>query len=452
MKSFIYKIIRFSAALERSRKRRLTESGTFIFYCLILLAVVGGNTNQNMTYQVFAFVLSLFIVSIIYSRFFRFRFQAVRILPKFATVGITIKYRVIIHNKTNQTQTHLKLLENFVDPRPTLSEFLEITEPQENKRNTLDRYLGYYRWLWLMERKQKGTAKTIDIPTLLPNSKTEVMGEITPTYRGVIRLAGLTVTQPDPFNIFNAAVSIALPQTLLVLPKLYKLPPIQLPGSRKYQSGGVALASSVGDAEEFRSLREYRPGDSPRKIHWKSWAKVGKPIVKEEQDEFFVRHALILDTFQQQLKYSDILDEAIAIAASLACEVQTQESLLDLMFVGHEAYCFTFGRGISYTEKMLEILASVISCQDKNFDSLIPVITEKISLLSGCICIFLDWDNSRQNLVNYLTKVGVDVLVLILTYPEKASLNNFDFSSMQSDRVTFRVLKLGNMQEELMKI
>jgi hypothetical protein len=88
-----------------------------------------------------------------------------------------------------------------------------------------------------------------------------------------------------------------LPASVLILPKRYAITPIALPGNRSYQSDGVALASSVGDSEEFRALRDYRPGDSPRKIHWKSWAKVGKPIFKEEQDEFFVRHALILDTF-----------------------------------------------------------------------------------------------------------------------------------------------------------
>jgi uncharacterized protein (DUF58 family) len=57
------------------------------------------------------------------------------------------------------------------------------------------------------------------------------------------------------------------------------------------------MASNIGQSEEFVSLREYRRGDPPRHIHWRSWAKAGKPIVKEFEDEFFVRHALVLDTF-----------------------------------------------------------------------------------------------------------------------------------------------------------
>jgi hypothetical protein len=53
---------------------------------------------------------------------------------------------------------------------------------------------------------------------------------------------------------------------LIVLPRRYPLPPIALPGGMKYQQGGVAMASHIGQSEEFVSLREYRHGDPPRHI------------------------------------------------------------------------------------------------------------------------------------------------------------------------------------------
>lgn len=449
MKRFFYKIFRFIYAVNLWRKKRLTNTGLIVLCCTVPTAFVGSG-NQTLTYQIFTFLSSILGISIIFSRFFPFRCNAVRVLPKFATVGITVKYRILVHNKTSQSQTHLKLWENFADSRPTFQEFIETPEPSEEQRNSFDRYSGYYRWLSLTYRKQCATAKTINLPLLSPNSKTEVFGEITPSCRGVIRLKGLTVTRADPFGLWNACQTISLPQSMLILPKLYQLPQIQLPGSRKYQSGGVTLTSSVGDSEEFRSLRDYRAGDSLRKIHWKSWAKTGKPIVKEEQDEFFVRHALILDTFQS-VKYSELLEEAISIAASLAYEVQTQESLLDLMFVVQEAYCFTFGRGLSSTEKMLEILASISACQDKVFDSLISVVMDKISLLSGCICIFLCWDEPRKKLVNYLRSRGIHTLVLIIT-ERHTELDSLNLGLIKDNLTSCHILKLGKIQEELMKL
>ncbi len=77
--------------------------------------------------------------------------------------------------------------------------------------------------------------------------------------------------------------------------------------------------------------------------------------MKEFEDEFFVRHALVLDTFDEEPN-SELLEEAVSVAASFACTALTQESLLDLLFVGNQSYCFTAGRGLGYADQMLEIL------------------------------------------------------------------------------------------------
>jgi hypothetical protein len=170
----------------------------------------------------------------------------------------------------------------------------------------------------------------------------------------------------------------------------------------------------VGESEEFISMRDYRPGDPLRRIHWKSWAKVGKPVVKEYQDEFFVRHALILDTFHKT-GHSPAFEGAVSIAASYACTIQTQESLLDLMFVGTQAYCFTAGRGLAHTDQFLEILASVMPCTDGGFAQLTPLVLSRTHLLSGCICVFIAWDDERKQLINYLKGVGIPVIVYVIT-------------------------------------
>src|SRR6185436_5709140 len=134
--------------------------------------------------------------------------------------------------------------------------------------------------------------------------------------------------------------------------------PFTLPGSRRYQQGGVALASSVGDSEEFVGLRDYRPGDPLQRIHWKSFVRAAKPVVREYQDEYFERHALVIDTFA---KGGDerLLEEVVSIAASFAYTIETRECLLDLMFVGAHAYSYTAGRGQLSPGGLLEILAGV---------------------------------------------------------------------------------------------
>ena len=450
MKRVIYNIYRFTYTAKKWFSRRFTISGRVVLLCLAASAVVGLDTRQTMAYQAFTFLLAIVVIAMVSSLFFRCHLSAIRILPRFGTVGITLAYRIVVENRTGKPQSGLIIFENLEDPCPSFHEFVATPEPAGKKRNPFDRAFGYYRWLWLISKKQRAAARAVTMPPLQPNSETEVHIEIKPLRRGVVHLTGLTVARPDPFGFFNACVTVSLPQSFLVLPKRYDLPPVGLSGTRRYQSGGVALASTVGDSEEFISMRDYRPGDPLRKIHWKSWAKTGKPVVKEYQDEFFVRHALILDTFQKT-EYSDILEEAVSIAASFACEIQTQESLLDLMFVGLEAYCFTSGRGLAHTDKMLEILASVVGCRDKTFEYLTPLVIGRASMLSGCICVFLRWDEERRKLIDYLKALGIPVLVLVVTDPEGRN-DDYDPGKMPDKGKNFHLLKSGEIQEGLMTL
>jgi uncharacterized protein (DUF58 family) len=272
---------------------------------------------------------------------------------------------------------------------------------------------------------------------------------LTPQRRGAFRFASVTVARSDPFGIFRAFIKVPAPQTLLVLPKRYFIPPIALPGTMKYQQGGVALASAVGESEEFMSLRDYRRGDPLRHIHWKSWARAGRPVVKEFQDEFFVRHALILDTFTTAAR-TEVFEEAVSVAASFACSIRSQESLLDLMFVGPQAFCFTAGRGLAHTDQMLEILAAVRLCRERPFSTLHELVLEHLGTLSGGICVFLDWDEPRQELVRKLDSLGLPLLVLVITEP--GGKHRFTAGPMRHHPESFHVIETDKVAEELARL
>jgi uncharacterized protein (DUF58 family) len=261
-----------------------------------------------------------------------------------------------------------------------------------------------------------------------------------------LRFEGVSVARADPLGLFRGFVRVPAPQTLLVLPKRYPLPPLALPGLTRYQHGGVALAGSIGESEEFVSLREYRRGDPLRHIHWRSWAKTGKPIVKEFEDEFFMRHALILDTFTDR-PHSEGFEEAVSVAASFACTVLTQESLLDLLFVGPQAYCLTAGRGLAHADQMLEILAAVRPCLEQPFGALESLVLNHVTGVSGCICVLLAWDEPRRALVKKLKSLGLPVLVLVVL--EKLGIKPLDPGPMRDEPDRLHALEIGRIEEQL---
>jgi uncharacterized protein (DUF58 family) len=438
--------------------RRFTSAGLLALAALGVTAAIGLDMDQTVAFQGLALLSCLLAVAIVASWFFRGQFGATRWLPRFGSVGEPLRYLVTVHNRNGRRLDHLELFEDLADPRPTLSEYIEAHNEQAGPG-------GPGRWWRRMRARppevRRATTRSATLPPLPAAGQTETRVELLPLKRGPLRFTGLTVAQPDPLGWFRGFVRIPLPQTVLILPKRYPLPGFSLPGTRQYQQGGVVLASAIGESEEFLSLRDYRPGDPLRHIHWRSWARIGRPIVREFEDEFMVRHALVLDTFAA-LGQRQAFEEAVSVAASFACTVDTQESLLDLLFVGARAVCFTTGRGLGQSEQALEILASVQPCRTQEFAVLQELVMRHAGSTCGCIIILLAWDEPRRELVKRLRAMGLPLVVLLVVSPaeasairhapngERAGAGAGAGTEAQPER--FHLLELGKVGEDLQRM
>ncbi|MBM3880096.1 MAG: DUF58 domain-containing protein [Verrucomicrobia bacterium] len=444
MRRLLYRLYRRTSGGRYWIRRRFTRAGLAVAGGGIVAAALAADPEQTLAYQAFSLLLGLLVVAVVCSRGFRPTLEVTRRLPRFGTVGVPLSYRVVVRNLGDRPQTGLRWLEELEDGRPTLEEFVLLQVAEERRARSFR--VASRRSSWQFERAR---VAEVNLPVLEPNSPHEVPAELLPLRRGRLSFTGGLVARPDPLGLFQAWARLAAPQAVLILPRRYPLPPLALPGSRQYQRGGVALASSVGESEEFVSLREYRRGDPRRRIHWRSWAKTGRPIVKEFEDEFFVRHALVLDTFTDHPK-SEVFEAAVAVAASFACTVPTQESLLDLLFVGREAYCFTAGRGVGHTDQLLEVLASVQPCPDHAFGDLEGLVLEHAAAVSGCVVVLLEWDAARRQLVRRLGQLGLPVLVLVITEPGGGK--SLDTGSLRDRPERFHVLETGRLEEGLARL
>lgn len=455
-KRVLYHAFRLHFGVKQWIRRRFTPGGLLVLFGLVFSAFLGLDTRRSLAYQIFTLLFCLLIVAVLGGflggLFYRGRFRAERMLPKFGTAGLPLRYRVNVHNTGPKSLSNLLLFENLEDPRPDFQTFVRNPEPGESKRNIIDRFLGYYRWSWLISRKIGTPIGPRPLNPLPAGGTGAVYIETVPARRGIRRFSGVSIGRPDPLGLFLGMVAIPMVQSLVVLPRRYPLPMVRLPGNRKYQSGGVALTSSVGDSEEFVSLRDYRPGDPPRRIHWKSWAKTGRPVVKEFQSEFYVRHALILDTFQKE-SFSEAFEDAVSVAASFAFTVRTQESLLDLMFIGSRAYCFTSGRSLGDMDKTLEILASVTPSPQGSFQTLTALVIERAPSLSGCICVLLSWDEDRKAMIAGLRGLGVPVMALVVSEPgDSRPDGSEDLGPMADVPEFFHRLEAGKIEEGLARL
>lgn len=452
----LYRLLWLHHRIQRWLTSLLTPAGLGLLGGLMVAGLIGIDVKRSLSYQLWTLAMALLTVAIAASRFSHRhlsskQLRATRALPRFGTVGVPLRYRVSLKRAIHDSPASARRLYGLTLQEALGESFPTFTEVNSFLRQRYPRRQQRDAWLRLLAQQRRVFAPAIALPPLA--SELEVTAEITPLRRGVLQFEALSLTCPDPLGLVNRCITLqGERQSVIILPHRYRLPEIALPGARRHQ--GEGLAAAVGDSEEFRALRDYRPGDSPRKIHWKSWAKTGKPIIKEEQAEYAVRYGLILDTFvsaeaSEGLQGSEAFEEAVAIAASFAYSVQTQESLLDLVFVADQAHCFTSGRGLDGTERLLALLAAVVPCQDRALgEALLPVVQRKLGQLSGCICVLLDWDRDRKTLIEQLQAAGVPVLGLIIA-PPQGLREALDLSCLRDRTSRIQVLEVGNIQAGL---
>jgi uncharacterized protein (DUF58 family) len=406
-----YRLYLLATALNYRLPRRLTKAGLLAIVSIMLVGAIGTDMESSMAFQAFALLFCLLIVGWVWTPWFRGRFSLERSLPRLATVGQPFRYRVQIRNLGARAYRSLEWMEDLADPRPSLAEFTRLIHPTGRMRA-----FRLAKWSGPKLDNRQATVSSPDMPHLAAQGTAIADVEVVPLRRGPLRFRGVTMARRDPLGLVRGFVKTELSETVLVLPKRYPVPSLGFAGNRQYQPGGVALASSIGESEEFVSLRDYRPGDPFRRIHWRSWARTGRPIVKEYQDEYFIRYGLLLDTFARP-DQADVFEEAVSVAASFACTLADQECLLDLLFVGSQAFCFTTGRGLGQPEQALEILASVQPAVDQPFASLRELVLRHVGVLAGCVCVFVTWDAARRDLVRQLQAAGLPVLPLVVTEP-----------------------------------
>ncbi len=404
-----------SSGLRHFVVRRVRPLGLALVCLAAITASLAMAHQHTAVYQMFSLVVGAVCIALPWVMLRRVRLEASREVPRYGTAGEPLQYHVHVRNVGSDRVGRAWLIESEPDARPDLEEFCLIREPGEEERNPFDRKFAYFRWQWLMLRRRLFSEKLGEEELRLPpHGSCRITLEITPLRRGVVMLRDLRVMLPDPFGIFQRCTKVAAPPaTLMVLPRRYPLPPMELPGGVPFKISGEANTNAFGNSGEFVGLRDYRPEDPMRQIHWKSWARLGRPIVKELEDTHYPRYGLVLDCLSTDR--SDVgFEEAVSVAASFACAIDTSESLLDLMFVRNEAHRVTVGRGVERAEKLLEVLAGVTPERSGDLKALARLVLQYREDLTSCVVILNGWDERRAELLRMLDQGGLLYIPLIV--------------------------------------
>ena len=378
---------------------RFTAGGKWVIAGLLLSGALGSATADVPIHQVFCALLALLCVDRIVGFSLRPKLDVLGAFPEKATAGQVVATQYTLVNRGKLTAYDLGL-RFFRLPRGFSSVDPETT-------------LGHLR----------------------PGESLSTTIRLNPIRRGLHTLFRPRAYSTFPFNFARDGRSRAEEPSILVLPNFSPIAELDIPVGTRYQPGGIALTSNVGESPEYIGNREYVPGDSARRIDHRSWARLAKPAVREYQEEYYCRVALVLDTFVPRGRkpardgFPD-LEAAISLSTSVAEALSRGEYLIDLFAAGPELYVFRAGRHTAHFENILEIVACVDACRDNPFDKVAPALADELTNISTVICVFLDWDATRRQLARTAVEMGCSVKILIVRDGETTEPIDFDEGSV----------------------
>ena len=154
--------------------------------------------------------------------------------------------------------------------------------------------------------------RRVDLATgLVPRSgwrRSQVAGELR---RGVLGATGWAVGTSDPLGFFAGRRECPDVEVGLVLPRFTSL--AQRRETRELET--ATAAPRAGSGNELFGVREYRPGDSLRRIHWRSSARHAELVVREYEPPGVQTLGILVDPVPPT---REVADQIARIAASEA--------------------------------------------------------------------------------------------------------------------------------------
>ncbi|MBL8534687.1 MAG: DUF58 domain-containing protein [Betaproteobacteria bacterium] len=392
--------------------RRFTLAGKTVLSVTVTAGVFGIDTSRTMAFQVFALGAGLLLVAWISSLRWRPRLDMVRRLPAVASLGSPVRYEILIDGPDVDRLPGVLVRDELQVRFPARRKY-HRQDGADAARNYFDRHVGYQRWLGALTALRGASLPPLVIP-VLSTRPVRLVQEFVPLRRGVLRFDRIRLLKPDVLGLVNAGWQEPLPQTLIVLPQQHPVATPAFAGARRRQQGGFAMLPRTGDSQEFLQIRDYRPGDPLRRIHWGRSAHAGRLVVKEMGDEYVTRYGLILDTFAEGVAEA-AFEAAVSTAASLVASVALEDALVDLMFVENRAVTATGGRGHGGALVLLEELAEVVPARIASFDVLAKAVIAHAPGLGACVHVLLALDDARLELVRALGRRGMEQRVFLVS-------------------------------------
>ncbi|HTO98329.1 MAG TPA: DUF58 domain-containing protein [Myxococcales bacterium] len=293
-------------------KRRLafTRMGRWYTGLTIGIGLAATNTGNNLLFLVLGLLLASIVVSGILSEQSLKGVSVQRRLPSVATAGQPALIGLLARNGKRRA--------------PSFS--LEV-------------------------REARGDVQGRGFLVLLPaRQAAEVAYRFVPERRGVHRFQQIEVATRAPFGFFEKSRPLDAEAELVVFPREVTPEAVAIQATARE---GDRPEDRIGIGLEVQSLRDHRPGEDARSIHWKSSARAGRLIGIDREQERRKRVCVLLD---QRSLSGEPLERAVEQAAALLVQELDLGAEVSLSLAGQS---LGPGTGDAHRHAALRMLALV---------------------------------------------------------------------------------------------
>ncbi|HEX7598682.1 MAG TPA: DUF58 domain-containing protein, partial [Polyangia bacterium] len=223
------------------RRFRLTREGKWFIGATLVLGFAAVNGGINLLFLIFGMLLCLLLANGVLSEACLRHLVVTRRLPGTIHAGTPFLVGMAVRNIKKRVPTFSLEVEDMVAGKP------------------VDRRCFYLK---VPAGREQETAYRRTLPR-----------------RGVHTLSGMRLSTRFPFGLLRRSMDVDAPAQLLVYPALVPVADALLrSGLAEMDERSSPTRARRG---EFESLREFRPGDDWRDVHWPTSARRGQPFVRQ---------------------------------------------------------------------------------------------------------------------------------------------------------------------------
>lgn len=359
-----------------------TEFGCLILGLALLLSLIGFLFQYNLTYLVASGIWALFFTDLVLSLFSLNGIRVYRFCPTHASRAKDFSIKLKIEN-TSFTKFFLKVADaGFTENIP--GEILPVIPKLKNGESSV---LSYQRQI---------------------------------KARGIYYLNYCSVETSFPLGFWKIKKIYPLQSKIIIYPEFYEANDFVI----SYRGLRVEFANTSsnrpGLGGDFFEIREFKPGDSLRYLHWRATARTGKLMVKQLEKFTLSNSTIILDNSPGLILgigEESNFEYAIKTAATIAERALSRRYHIKFICYDDEMNQIQSLKAYGKMTPLLDMLAKVKISEKIDVEDLLQAGIPEIEKESVAIFVLLTLTQGVTKKIMNLSERGVEC-VLVLFNPK----------------------------------